>query len=132
MLRGAGLPETATVHDLASAVAAGDERARFAVSSAARALGVALAGVLNTVDVDEVVLGGTFGQLFAHVHHDVERALDAMVITAPWSTPRVSRSRAGQFPAMTGGALAALRHLVASPSGWFAPDPAALARNGTS
>lgn len=119
MLRSAGLPPTATVHDLAAAVGAGDSRATFAVSSAARALGVALAGVLNTVDVDQVVLGGTFGQLFAHVHDEVERALDEMVITAPWSAPAVSQARAGQFPAMTGGALAALRRLVASPSAWF-------------
>jgi predicted NBD/HSP70 family sugar kinase len=119
MLRGAGLPPTATVHDLAAAVDRGDPRARFAVASAARALGVALAGVLNTVDVDEVVLGGTFGQLFAHVHDDVERALDEMVITAPWSAPRVTHARAGQFAAMTGGALAALRRLVAAPSPWF-------------
>jgi predicted NBD/HSP70 family sugar kinase len=132
MLRGAGRPPAARVHDLAAAVAAGDARATFAVSSAARALGVALAGVLNTVDVDEVVLGGTFGQLFAEVHDEVERALDEMVITAPWSAPSVSRACAGQFPAMTGGALAALRRLVASPSAWFgssSDEPnAALAR----
>jgi hypothetical protein len=48
-----------------------------------------------------------------------------MVITAPWSTPRVTPARAGQFPAMTGGALAALRRLVAAPSAWFAPSHAA-------
>ena len=127
MLRGAGLPPTATVHDLAAAVAAGDARATFAVSSAARSLGVALAGVLNTVDVDEVVLGGTFGQLFAAVRDDVERALDELVITAPWSAPRVTQALAGQFPAMTGGALAALRRLVASPSAWFPSSSVAAA-----
>lgn len=134
MLRGAGLPPTATVHELAAAVAAGDARATFAVSSAARALGVALAGVLNTVDVDEVVLGGTFGQLFAHVHDDVERALEEMVITAPWSAPRVTHARAGQFPAMTGGAIAVLRRLVATPSAWFPaadePQAAGAAQDG--
>ena len=45
-----------------------------------------------------------------------------MVITAPWSTPKVSQARAGQFPAMTGGTIAALRRLVASPSAWFPED----------
>jgi len=125
MLRSAGLRPEATVHDLATAVAAGDPRARFAVATAARALGVALAGVLNTVDLDEVVLGGTFGQLFDHVRHDVLRALDELVISASWSQPRVTRAAAGQFPAMTGGALSARRRLVAAPSEWFATDPAA-------
>ena len=42
-----------------------------------------------------------------------------MAITAPWSAPRVTHARAGLFPAMTGGALAALRRLVAAPSAWF-------------
>jgi predicted NBD/HSP70 family sugar kinase len=131
MLRAAGLPAGATVHDLAAAVAADDPRARFAVASAARALGVALAGVANTIDVDAVVLCGTFGQLFDHVHDDVARALDELVVSAPWSTPTVSRARAGRFPAMTGGALAALRRLAAAPSAWFAasdePNGRALA-----
>jgi len=121
MLRSAGLPAAATVRDLAAAVTAGDARARFAVASAGRSLGVALAGVLNTVDIDEVVLGGTFGQLFEHVRDDVARALDEMVITAPWSAPAVTPARAGRFPAMTGGALAALQRLVAAPSAWFPP-----------
>jgi hypothetical protein len=47
-----------------------------------------------------------------------------MVITAPWSAPRVTHARAGQFPAMSGGALAALRRLVAAPSAFFASDEA--------
>ena len=59
-----------------------------------------------------------------------ERALDEMVLTAPWSAPAVTRARAGQFPAMTGGALAVLRRLVASPSAWFpaAEDAAGVVR----
>ena len=124
MLRSAGLPSMTPVHDLVAALELGDDRARIAVGRAGRALGVALAGVVNTVDVSEVVLGGVFGPLFEYVHDDVQRALDELVIFAPWSPLLVSRSRAPQFPAMTGGALSVLRELVAAPSAWFDPRPA--------
>ncbi len=119
MLRAAGLPPTARLDSLLDALAAGDDRARGAVAQAARALGVALASVANVVDVGEVVLGGTFGQLFAHVHEEVSARLDELVIFAPWSPLRVSPARAGQYPAMTGGALAALGTVLADPAEWL-------------
>ena len=84
-----------------------------------RALGIALSGVVHVVDVDQVVLGGTFGQLYGYVRDEVSRALDELVITAPWSPVTVGAARAGEFPAMTGGALAALRRLVQQPSAWL-------------
>lgn len=119
MLRVAGLPDGAPVHRLVAACAAGDTRALAAVAGAGRALGIALSGVVHVVDVDQVVLGGTFGQLYGYVRDEVARALDELVITAPWSPVTVGAARAGEFPAMTGGALAALRRLVQQPSAWL-------------
>ncbi|KRD43191.1 hypothetical protein ASE38_02635 [Cellulomonas sp. Root930] len=119
MLRAAGLPSTAGLDVLLDALATGDLRATAAVAQAARALGVALASVANVVDVGEVVLGGTFGQLFDHVHDEVSARLDELVIFAPWSPLTVSPARAGQYPAMTGGALAALARVLADPAEWL-------------
>ncbi|KQY46040.1 ROK family protein [Cellulomonas sp. Root137] len=119
MLRAAGLPSTAGLDVLLDALATGDPRATAAVAQAARALGVALASVANVVDVGEVVLGGTFGQLFDHVHDEVSARLDELVIFAPWSPLTVSPARAGQYPAMTGGALAALARVLADPAEWL-------------
>ncbi|WP_456825422.1 ROK family protein [Cellulomonas sp. P5_E12] len=119
MLRAAGLPPTARLDALLDALAAGDGRARAAVAQAARALGVALASVANVVDVGEVVLGGSFGQLFGYVHDEVAARLDELVIFAPWSPLRVSPARAGQYPAMTGGALAVLNTVLADPAEWL-------------
>ncbi|MBO3085031.1 ROK family protein [Cellulomonas fengjieae] len=123
MLRAAGLPQTARLDALLDALATGDARASAAVAQAARALGVALASVANVVDVGEVVLGGTFGQLFDHVHDEVAARLDELVIFAPWSPLQVSPARAGQYPAMTGGALAALARLLADPAQWLRQQP---------
>ena len=119
MLRAAGLPPTARLDALLDALDAGDERAASAVAQAARALGVALANVANVVDVGEVVLGGTFGQLYDHVHDEVAARLDELVIFAPWSPLEVSRACAGQYPAMTGGALAALSTVLTDPAEWL-------------
>lgn len=119
MLRAAGLPPTARLDALLDALAVHDPRATAAVAQAARALGVALASVANVVDVGEVVLGGTFGQLFDHVHDEVAARLDELVIFAPWSPLVVSPARAGQYPAMTGGALAALSTVLVDPAEWL-------------
>jgi predicted NBD/HSP70 family sugar kinase len=119
MLRAAGLPPTARLDALLDALDTGDARATAAVAQAGRALGVALANVANVVDVGEVVLGGTFGQLFGHVHDEVAARLEELVIFAPWSPLEVSPARAGQYPAMTGGALAALSRVLTDPAEWL-------------
>ena len=123
MLRAAGLPATARLDALLDALAAGEPRATAAVAQAARALGVALASVANVVDVGEVVLGGTFGQLFTHVCDEVSARLEELVIFAPWSPLAVSPARAGQYPAMTGGALAVLGRVLADPAEWLRTQP---------
>jgi predicted NBD/HSP70 family sugar kinase len=123
MLRAAGLPPTARLDALLDALVADEPRATAAVARAARALGVALASVANVVDVGEVVLGGSFGQLFGYVHDEVSARLDELVIFAPWSPLRVSPARAGQYPAMTGGALAVLATVLADPAEWLRTRP---------
>ncbi len=120
--RAAGLAPGAPFADVVAALARGDARARTAVREAARWLGLAVATVANVVDVSEVVLGGTFGLVFDDVHDEVADALAERVIFADWSAPAVSRSAAGDYPAMTGGALAVLRTVVADPSPWTSPS----------
>ncbi|MBU4214214.1 MAG: ROK family transcriptional regulator, partial [Actinobacteria bacterium] len=118
LLRGAGLAPGRPVGDLVAALAAGDARATATVGEAARVLGYALASAVNVVDVDEVVLGGSFGALFDHLHGEVEARLAESVLFAPWTPVRVSRARGGDLPAMTGGALAVLAQVIAHPEVW--------------
>ncbi|MBU4335086.1 MAG: ROK family transcriptional regulator [Actinobacteria bacterium] len=118
LLRGAGLAPGRPVGDLVAALAAGEPRATSTVGEAARVLGYALASAVNVVDVDEVVLGGSFGALFDHLHAQVEERLAESVLFAPWAPVRVSRARGGDLPAMTGGALAVLAQVIAHPEVW--------------
>lgn len=119
MLRNAGIEPTGRVDALLAALEAGDRRAQESVEQAGRALGVALSAAVNVVDVDEVVLGGTFGRLFEHVREAVQEQLDASVIFAPWAPLTVSQARAGAYPAMTGAALAVLGGVLADPGRWL-------------
>ncbi|MBN9326865.1 MAG: ROK family protein, partial [Cellulomonas sp.] len=120
MLRAAGMPVGATIADLAAAAERGEAQPLAAVRDAGRMLGTALAAAANILDIGEVVLGGSFGQLFDHLHREVEACLQQMVIFAPWSTPAVTRARAGELPAMAGGALTVLRGVVDDAEAWVA------------
>lgn len=123
ILRAAGLPVGQPFGVLRDVLDRGEpdarEAARAAVRAAGRSLGVALANVVNVVDIGEVVLGGTFSLLFDDLQHEVASELARRVIFSPWSPLEVSRAVADPYPAMTGGALAVLRTVIAEPGGWL-------------
>ncbi|HET6969441.1 MAG TPA: ROK family transcriptional regulator, partial [Ornithinibacter sp.] len=62
LLAAAGLPADAGTTRLVDLVRSGDRAAADAVARAAWALGVALAGVVNVLDIPAIVLGGHLGQ----------------------------------------------------------------------
>ncbi|MFJ2667571.1 ROK family protein [Nocardia fluminea] len=67
---------------LQAALERGEGRARAAVEDAGAALGVALAAVLNIIDVTTVILGGTYAALFEHLAPAVQSELDTRVLAA--------------------------------------------------
>lgn len=111
----AGLPRETPVRALCEAADAGEPGAVEALGLAGRALGVALANVVNIVDVEEVVLGGTHAVLVDHLRGPLEEALARHVIVAPWAPVEVAVARAGAYPALTGAALAVLQAVVDDP-----------------
>ncbi|GEL95730.1 xylose repressor [Cellulomonas composti] len=126
MVRAAGLEREAGVASLVAALAAGAPAAHEAVRAAGEALGAALANVVNTVDVSDVVLGGTYARLAEHLVEPVLAALRTHVLAAPWAPPTVGVARVGDIPALTGAALSVLDLVIADPSAWLdAPGAAA-------
>lgn len=117
------------VQQLLDALAAHDHRAERALAEAGRMLGVALAGVINLIDVDSIVLGGPLGRLHAHLAEAVGRELSRRVVTARWRELVVRPSVSGLLGAARGGALVMVDRLVADPSAWF-PPAALSAANG--
>lgn len=123
LMAGAGLDLALPISRLADAAAAGDRAALDSLRRGAEALGIALANVVSVVDVDEVVLGGTFAPLFEYVRATVSAELARGVIFAPWAPLRVTESVAGEYPAMTGAALAVVETVVADPGAWLPVEP---------
>jgi hypothetical protein len=72
--------------------------------------------------VDHVVLGGTYAVLAGHLRDRVAEQLGRRVLAAPWSTIDIGVATAGQYPAMTGGALAVLRAYADEPAAWSGED----------
>ncbi len=118
LMEAAGLPRALGLRALVDAADAGDTAALASLARAGSALGLALANVVNIVDVGDIVLGGNYHRLAEHLRAPMLEQLTRRVLASPWGPVSVSAAQAGDFPAMTGGALAVLRLLVADPSAW--------------
>lgn len=121
LLRAAGLGEGASPAELAAA-ALQPGPARDAVARAGHALGVALANVVNLLDVDDIVLGGQFIPLLDVLRPSLTAELHRRVLAAPWLEVGLRPGRGGA-PAPTGGAYAVLGEVVRDPARWL-PDGA--------
>ncbi|MEM7275765.1 MAG: ROK family protein [Actinomycetota bacterium] len=85
LLTRAGLPPDGgrpAVETLLNRAGSGDDATRHALAAHARWLGVGLAGLLNVLDVEAVVLGGLFGRLHPHLAEDLDAELDRRVLPA--------------------------------------------------
>jgi predicted NBD/HSP70 family sugar kinase len=115
----AGLPPDASAADLIARVHAGDGPAREALETAAWALGVALAGVVNVLDIPTVVLGGHLAELVDLLGPDLENRLAERVLSARWRRPTVHAAVDDRAPGATGAALRALDAVLDDPAAWL-------------
>ncbi len=130
ILRSAGLPsvsgtrlgqEENAMHELVARLESGDARAHGAVSAAAEALGTALAGVVNVIDPDTVVLGGAYATIAPWLEGPLAERLAAQVLGGRARVVRVRQSALGPEGAVRGAAALVIRSVLA------APDSVALA-----
>ncbi|MGJ9424269.1 ROK family protein [Nesterenkonia halotolerans] len=121
LLAAAGMPRTATAQELVELSQREDDDGRkacAAIDRAGWALGVALAGAMNLLDVHDIVLGGVYGPLAEMLSPRIEEELNSRVLSAQWSTFRVRTASGQPAPAATGGALRAMRCVVDAPLQW--------------
>ncbi|MEH0842893.1 ROK family protein [Micromonospora sp. CPCC 205711] len=119
-LAGADLPADTAARRLADLAGAGDPAALAALRAAGTALGVAVAGVVNLLDLDTVVLGGGYATLAPWLRPPVVAELADRVLTAAWSPVTVRAAALGPASAAVGGAGSVVRRIIARPSGWLA------------
>ncbi len=118
ILDAAGMDRDSTAADIATAAASGDARATEALGRAARALGIAVAGVLNVLDIPAVVLGGHLGQIADLLRPELERQLRTRVMSARWAAPTIVPAPVDLAPGATGAAMLELSLVLDQPALW--------------
>jgi predicted NBD/HSP70 family sugar kinase len=102
--------DVADLDALAAAAARADPRAVEALVAGGRALGIALAGAVNLLDVPAVVLGGAYAWLGRVLRDAVREELARRVV---WRSPvQVRVSPLGPDAALLGAAVSVVRELV--------------------
>lgn len=122
LLRRAGHPVDggrAAVDAVLREAAAGEPRALAALAETGRWLGIGLAGLVNVLDPQLVVLGGQFGRIHAHVAATVEATLDRRALPGARRLVTVVPAALGVDAALIGAAELALEPLVADPAAWL-------------
>ncbi|MGW5240452.1 ROK family protein [Monashia sp. NPDC004114] len=115
----AGLPHDAGAAELLERIRSGEPDASRALERAAWALGIALGGVVNVLDVPVIVLGGHLGQIADQVRPLVEPQLRTRVLSSRWLPPQIERANGDPAPSATGAALRELHRLVEHPARWL-------------
>lgn len=125
ILRAAGLdptPATSTgqpdgsIADLLTALDAGRARPLRAVHRAGEALGRGLAGAVNLLDVDTVVLGGIYSSLAPWLAEPFTDSLHRNTMTTRWAPTRVEVSELGADAAVRGAAELTIHRLLTDPT----------------
>ncbi|MEV0733467.1 ROK family protein [Polymorphospora sp. NPDC050346] len=118
-LAGRGHTADQAVARLTSLAEAADPAALRALADAGSALGVTVAGVINVLDVDTVVLGGVYAPLTPWLGPAVEDEVNHRVLTAGWSPVTVRASRLGGDAAVVGAAGSVVRAVLDRPARWL-------------
>lgn len=118
LARAAGLPAGSTIDQIVSAAHAGHTQAQLAITEAGAALGRALAAIVNTVDISEIILGGIVASIGEDLILAAKSELSARVLQAPWSTLEVRIATDPRNLAVIGAAHSALQRLIDDPIAW--------------
>jgi predicted NBD/HSP70 family sugar kinase len=104
--------------------AAGSPVAVAALEHVARWLGVGLAGLVNILNPQLIVLGAMHGRIYPAIRHTVEAGLRERALPAPRSLVRIVPATLGAQAPLLGAAELALEPILEDPAGYMArPAP---------
>ncbi len=122
ILRAAGLGEASagstTAADLAAGAIAGNRKVLSAIDAAGTALGVVLAGTVNLIDVDTVILGGIYTRLEPWLRRNIAREIGDRVLAADWAPVQIRPSVLAENAAVIGAAASVVRRVWDNPAAW--------------
>jgi predicted NBD/HSP70 family sugar kinase len=98
---------------------AGQEAMAADADRAAAALGIALAAVVNLLDLGMIVLGGSYAPVFNRLHAGIEAELHRRVLTAELAPVTLRPATLGADAAMRGAADTVIRAVRDDPAAWL-------------
>jgi predicted NBD/HSP70 family sugar kinase len=103
---------------------AGNQVAVAALEHVGRWLAVGLAGLVNILNPQLIVLGSMHGRIYPAIRHTVEAGLSARALPAPRALVRIVPSTLGADAPLIGAAELALEPILVDPAGYMArPAP---------
>jgi predicted NBD/HSP70 family sugar kinase len=99
---------------------AGQEAVAADPATAASALGIALAAVVNLLDIDAIVLGGAYAEALPRLREGIEAELRLRVLTAGLAPVTLRAATLGGDAAMRGAADTVVRSIRDDPARWLA------------
>jgi predicted NBD/HSP70 family sugar kinase len=108
--------KASSVPAILTALTRGDRAALAACAAAGRALGIALTSAVNLLDLDRIVLGGVFTQLYPWLSGPVSEVLSARLGGLRGAPPVLSASRLGGDAATLGAAGRVVHRVLADPA----------------
>jgi predicted NBD/HSP70 family sugar kinase len=93
---------------------------RAALARAGTALGVSLAALINLIDVDTILLDGSYSLLAAYLTDEIKTQIRDRVLTAGWAPVEVRAAPIGPDAAVIGAALTVIDDVRRDPSAWIA------------
>jgi predicted NBD/HSP70 family sugar kinase len=124
LLRRAGRSPDGGSREIAAILKEAGEDSPVALSAlddVGRWLGIGLAGLVNVLNPQLIVLGGLFGRIHPHVARTLERELDRRVLPAARRLVRVAPATLGVDAPLLGAAELAFEPLLADPAKWLRP-----------
>ncbi len=98
----------------------GDPATLAALDGAGTTLGLALAGTLNILDIDTVLLGGSFSLLSSWLTTNIRAEIDRRVLGAAWAPITIRPALLGPDAAVIGAALTSIDRVRQHPATWLA------------
>ncbi|WP_449490120.1 ROK family transcriptional regulator [Actinomyces sp. Marseille-QA0893] len=117
LCRAAGLEDESSARELTQ-LAGHSAKAQDALANAGHALGQAIAGVVNTVDISQVYLGGLVAETALYLLPTLHEELETRVLQAPWYAPAIDILPSSEDLSLRGGAFQILERILDDPIHW--------------
>lgn len=94
----------------------GDPQTFKALNEVGRWLGIGIGNLINVFNPDEIVIGGSFAELYSFLETSINEAARETALNAPWLSCAIRRSELGVDAALMGAAELVLAEVITDPT----------------